>query len=416
MVFQQRNGRVDRYGQEEVPDIRYMLTESDNKHIKGDMRIIAILVKKEEQAYNNIGDPALLMGKFNVEEEEAAVAKIIEEGSNPDDLNNIMQQSEEEFNPFDDLLNEMLADDNQQTTEVTTVDDETIFSDIDYLRQAINFLNQKEEHRVTDLDTVSGLDINVTPDILRRLKALVPEEALPEGNTLRLSDDKKFCMEEMRRSMQNNLADTAWPKTQYLWAQHPIMSWVKDKASLLFGRGQAPLVGLPNKIAVGEIIYIVAGSIPNKKSTPLVDEWFGLLYKDGCFAKVLTMQEVLQCTGIGHETIPNINAIGEAELSAASRLLDDVVLEAKKHLQQCFDNYKETMDPLINEEIDKLIGLKGKHEAYQMSLFDTERKAQERQRSVDELFNSFVEWVTDTLTIQNHPYIRIVTVVMGVEQ
>ena len=48
MVFQQRNGRIDRYGQQKRPDIRYMMIESDNKRIKGDMRIIEILIMKEE--------------------------------------------------------------------------------------------------------------------------------------------------------------------------------------------------------------------------------------------------------------------------------------------------------------------------------------------------------------------------------
>ena len=70
MVFQQRNGRIDRYGQQKRPDIRYMLIESDNKRIKGDMRIIEILITKEEQALKNIGDPSLLLGKFTIEDEE----------------------------------------------------------------------------------------------------------------------------------------------------------------------------------------------------------------------------------------------------------------------------------------------------------------------------------------------------------
>ena len=61
MVFQQRNGRIDRYGQKKRPDIRYMLIESDNKRVKGDMRIIEILITKEEQALKNIGDPSLLL-------------------------------------------------------------------------------------------------------------------------------------------------------------------------------------------------------------------------------------------------------------------------------------------------------------------------------------------------------------------
>ena len=68
MVFQQRNGRIDRYGQKKRPDIRYMMIESDNKRIKGDMRIIEILITKEEQALKNIGDPSLLLGKFTIED------------------------------------------------------------------------------------------------------------------------------------------------------------------------------------------------------------------------------------------------------------------------------------------------------------------------------------------------------------
>ena len=80
MVFQQRNGRIDRYGQQNRPDIRYMLIESDNKRIKGDMRIIEILITKEEQALKNIGDPSLLLGKFTIEDEELVVAETIESG------------------------------------------------------------------------------------------------------------------------------------------------------------------------------------------------------------------------------------------------------------------------------------------------------------------------------------------------
>ncbi len=35
-----------------------------------------------------------------------------------------------------------------------------------------------------------------------------------------------------------------------------IFSWVNDKSSLLFGRGEAPIISLPNKMKSGEIIFI----------------------------------------------------------------------------------------------------------------------------------------------------------------
>jgi hypothetical protein len=222
-------------------------------------------------------------------------------------------------------------------------------------------------------------------------------------------------MHEMRRSMQNNMAETAWPKTQYLWRLHPILNWVNDKASLLFKRDEAPIIGIPQKLSPNESIYIASGTIPNRKSTALVDEWFGLLYRNGEFARILSMDEVVAMTGIGNAQLANTQRIGEAEQSAATRLLEDVVDHAKSHLKECFDDYQQRMNPLLDEEVDKLATLQSKHHRYyQMTLFDSKRKLEEKERSVDELFEEFINWVTDTLTIQDNPYIKIVAVLMGV--
>lgn len=416
MVFQQRNGRIDRYGQKKRPDIRYMLIESNNKRVKGDMRIIEILITKEEQALKNIGDPSLLLGKFSIEDEERVVVDAIEGGSDEKAFEQTLDSGEEEFNPFEALMAAAAEpEDNAPTSDAVTED--TLFSDIDYLTQALSYLNQNESLSVQKLQTVSGLDIKMTPDMLRRMKALVPEEALPAGETLRLSDDKAFCMQEMRRSMQNNMAETAWPTTQYLWPLHPIISWVNDKSTLLFDRGQAPIMGIPEKLTKSEIVYVVTGSIPNLKATPLVDEWFGLLYRDAKFVEALTMNEVVRRTGISGTNIPNTNCIGEAEVSAASSLLESVVSEAKEYLDTYYKKYEQTMNPLLDEEVDKLIELQNKHkEYYQITLFDNQRKLEEKERSVGELFDCFTNWVTETLTIQNNPYIRVVTVLMGVSK
>lgn len=416
MVFQQRNGRIDRYGQKKRPDIRYMLIESDNKQIKGDVRIIEILVTKEEQALKNIGDPALLLGKFSIEDEELVVADAIENGSDETAFSDTLDAGEDEFDPFEALM-AAAGETEEVESESDVVTDDTLFSDIDYLSNALSYLNQKENLPVQKLQTVSGLDIKITDDMRRRLSALVPEEALPEGDTLRVSDDKKFCMEMMRESMQNNMAETAWPKIQYLWPLHPILSWINDKAGLLYGRGEAPIMGIPGMLDEGELIFIVAGSIPNLKSTPLVDEWFGLLYQNGKYVKTLTMDEVIQKTKISNMSIPNTKSIGETEVSTANNLRESVVVQAKTYLEDCYKHYENKISPMLNEELDKLADLETRHkEYYQTTLFDKERKLQEKERSVEVLFNQFADWVTETLTIQNNPYIRIMTVLMGVSR
>ena len=418
MVFQQRNGRIDRYGQQKRPDIRYLLIESNNKQIKGDMRIIEILIQKEEQALKNIGDPALLLGKFNVEEEETVIAEAIESGSDADTFAQSLDADAQEFNPFEALMAAASETEETAIEQLSeTVSDETLFTDKEYLEQAVQYLNQTDSNPVQELQTVSGLDIRLTPEMERRLRALIPEEAMPQGETLRLSDDKAFCMEQMRTSMQKNMDEAAWPSSQYLWKLHPIFSWVNDKAGLLFKRAEAPVLGLPGVLYPGEALYIVSGSVPNLKSTPLIDEWFGLLYRDGQFIQRLSMEEVVQKAGLRSARIPNTNCITNQSIVAASSLLHDVVMQAKTYLTERYQQYQAEMNPKLDAEVDKLIELQEKHkEYYQTTLFEHERQLQEQERRVDKLFDDFTNWVKETLTIQNNPYIRIVSVLMGVSE
>lgn len=418
MVFQQRNGRIDRYGQQKRPDIRYLLIESNNKQIKGDMRIIEILIQKEEQALKNIGDPALLLGKFNVEEEETVIAEAIESGSDADTFAQSLDADAQEFNPFEALMAAASETEETAIEQLSeTVSDETLFTDKEYLEQAVQYLNQTDSNPVQELQTVSGLDIRLTPEMERRLRALIPEEAMPQGETLRLSDNKAFCMEQMRTSMQKNMDEAAWPSSQYLWKLHPIFSWVNDKAGLLFKRAEAPVLGLPGVLYPGEALYIVSGSVPNLKSTPLIDEWFGLLYRDGQFIQRLSMEEVVQKAGLRSARIPNTNCITNQSIVAASSLLHDVVTQAKTYLTERYQQYQAEMNPKLDAEVDKLIELQEKHkEYYQTTLFEHERQLQEQERRVDKLFDDFTNWVKETLTIQNNPYIRIVSVLMGVSE
>ena len=410
MVFQQRNGRIDRYGQPEQPDIRYFMINSSNEKIKGDMRIMEILVQKEEQAYKNIGDPALLMGKFNIEEEELVTAEAIEKSLTAEEFSDQIDDSSAGFDPFELLM--MGASQAAATTEVYT--DETLYNDINYLHSAVSYFMQTEHHSVQKLQTVEGLEIKLTLDLKRRLTALIPEEAMPKTDYLRLSPDKAFCMAEMKRSMQNNMSETAWPTTQYLWPLHPIYDWINDKAGLLFGRAEAPLVGITGKIKQSEHIFIIAGTIPNRKSTPVVDAWFGMHFSNGNFEGELSMEQVIAKTGFGLADLPNPQNLTEQSKAQAEGMLQSAVEEAQKIMTRHYESYRQKINPQIEEEIDKLIELQGKHKVYQMSLFESERKKSEQERKVDEIFDRLTNWVKDTLEIENKSYLRIVAVLTGV--
>lgn len=414
MVFQQRNGRIDRYGQQEQPDIRYMLISSTNEKIKGDARIMEILVTKEEQAFKNIGDPAVLLGKFNAEEEEAETAKAIESGMLSEQFEKQLEITEEEYDPFELLM----AGSEEEDTHIEYNEEETLFSDLDYLRNAFAVFSDKEKYRLTEMQSVAGIEIKLTDDLKRKLARVMPEEAMPKDDALKLSTDKVFCMKEMQRCMQNDLAERAWPATQYLWKLHPIFNWLNNKSGILYKRGEVPFMGMPEGLYVNEFIYIVEGLIPNRKSTPVVDEWFGIYYKNEKFEKIMTMDEIVEKGGLHQNNLPNQMNVTEEQVETAERLLPDVVTNTLLEMKDKFHEYKNSYDPYLEEELQRLLDLEERHKDCQLTILEAlgqKRKKSEKEREIETIFNNFSDWVRDTLEIEEKPYIRIIAVLTGVK-
>lgn len=406
MCFQQRNGRVDRYGQTKTPDIRYLLMESDCKKAKDDMRTFQILINKEKNAHDNIGDELSLGGCFDQEGQELKVKQVIESG-NPDALLD---------NNDGELDWDALCSNDDELQEVNIVDKETtLFDDKEYINFAVKYLNRNDHIVINDLGDKDGLELQMTQGMEQRLRALIPEEEMPEvGGYLCLSRNKEFCNKEMFRSMQCGNDVSLWPKVQYLWPLHPIFSWLNDKIGLLYDRNEAPLIGLNGPVEPGEMYFIMSGTIPNRKSQPMVDEWFAVHFKDEHCVGISKLSQMLETTGFMSHDLPNMGELNESDSAKAKRFIDNAVQEAYAYMNKAYEEYKEMRDPLINEEIAKLGALQTKHKAVQLSLFENnKRKLEAGERQVDELFGRYVNWVHDTLELQNNPYIRIIAVLMG---
>lgn len=420
MVFQQRNGRIDRYGQTQQPDIRYLVETCQNEDVKGDLRNLEILAEKEEQAQKNIGDPSLLMGQFSIEGEELVVKQAMENNTSEEDFSkqlDIDSTQNSGSSLLDQLLN--MANPQEKTSyqiNQDKVEDETLFSDKDYLRDALKYLNNDQRQPVKELSRTSGLDIELTGEMRRRLNALIPSEAMPSGNTLRLSDDIDFVTHDIQQSMKNSLEDSAWPKVQYLWKLHPIFSWINDKASLFFKRGEVPALGIRQGLNYGEAIYIVNGIYPNRRSEARIDDWFGVRVKGSSKAsEILSMDEVVQLTGLNHDNLVNSNQLSQEDLCNLAEQLSAVYETAIQHLNNDSQEYLQKTKPQLDEEIEKLDELEQKHLATQLDLFqDNRRKQESGRRQIKELFNNFNSWVTDTMEIEQKPYVRFVAVLMGV--
>ena len=106
MVFQQRNGRVDRYGQTQEPQILYLFTDTDVDKIRGDFRILEILQQKDEQANLNLGDPASFLNVYDPDKEVQKVSEFMANGVTPAQVSTMLdaQQANVQANEGDWLL------------------------------------------------------------------------------------------------------------------------------------------------------------------------------------------------------------------------------------------------------------------------------------------------------------------------
>ncbi|MBR2781272.1 MAG: hypothetical protein IKD81_07680 [Eubacteriaceae bacterium] len=375
--------------------------------------------------YKNIGDVGALMNLYDQDAEEQLTYHAMEEGNDEafeEELTIDEGASLEDL--FADLWGEAVEDPSP-TVKIDkkgpeTVEDRTLMSDMEFLEGTVRLLAETRPYKVMPLHDAEGLEIRWTQDMQRRFRNVLPPEASPVvDDWLMVSPDKGFVARENRKSLQNALEEDSWPKVQYLWRQHPIMQWANDKAGLFFDRQQAPLVGIP-VMESGEVIFCMAGTIPNRRAVPVVDEWFGLRFVNGRFDRLMTMDELITETMFNKDDRPNPGTLAEKDVAAVSTMLSDAVEMAKVHMTECVKEYRGRTDEPVLREWDKLDELKKRHLEHieqkyeQLSLFGSNKRKDAETRHIEAIFTEFETWVKDSVEIEDVPYIRIVAAFMGV--
>ncbi|MCL6361017.1 DEAD/DEAH box helicase [Pectobacterium polaris] len=419
MVFQQRNGRIDRYGQKHAPQIRYLLTEANEPQINGDMRVLEVLINKDEQAQKNIGDSSEFTGKFTQEEEEEQVAGYMMQGSDNgaslfDELLNSNVGESTEHDLFSELSN-VVSDDLQSLIATDT----SLFADEQtYCEKALGYLKasgQRIQYETLPDNTLSL----VAPEELRRRFNQLPPEITPKNGQLYLSQDKKVITDSIIRSRGEQ---HAWPDVHYLWQINPVVQWLDDKMQSAFGRHQAPVIRLPHVFSPDEDHFILSGLFPNRKSHPMVNSWLVVSFNLEQLTGSLPFAEFLA----NHPQLGKklTNAGGEQRNhQRQQQLLEKVIAHVRDVFAHDRQAFEEKINQQLSEHLEKLEKLKGR-QIGQLELDFAENKQQEsvkqsrkeqRQREIEHNFNSYIEWIEDTMTTEKQPYIQVIAVITGAE-
>jgi superfamily II DNA or RNA helicase len=444
MVFQQRNGRVDRYGQKHQPQIVYLFTESLNDKIRGDLRILEILEAKDEQATANLGDPSAFLNVFDPDKEAEKVATFMADGLTPEQVSATLDATvaADEVNEADWMMQLFGGNPSSTTTETDTTPDNTstgpaggnpagnslahitepasLFkNDFHYAHTALRQLNQPEvlcQWSAHEAEQI--ISLTAPPDLQDRLRQL-PREAQAANDHYALCADPQRMAAAIETARQAKAEDDTWPQLHYLWPQHPVLEWLGDRVLNHFPRHSAPVLQ-SHKLNAGEQAFILMSLVPNRKGQPLLVEWQVACRVGNAGAFSLepfarfSDRAGLQAGGLPNrgasEVLANANRSLQAALPGAVatmhahmlHLQGEFATQSSLRLHQTLQN----LEQLQKRQIVQLeLRLEGQIETVKRSRFER------RSQQIGRVFDDYRQWVKDTLTTEPQPWIQVLAAV-----
>ena len=433
MVFSQRNGRVDRYGQERTPQIVYLTGESANPTIRGDQRVLEVLQGKDEQAYRNIGDPSAFMNVRDIEAEEDITARAVAAGEDAKHFDERLERSADEGSEGDDLLALFLGR-NGATDAAPSSAAETapapeaplsLFPDeFAYCRAGLDRLRARQGNAPGNAGLhfeahpeSSTLTLDAPEDLKHRFGSF-PSEVMPKDGRFVLTADRRRMAAAITESRRE---ETAWPALHYLWRLNPVVSWLDDRMLAAFGRREAPaLAGIPG-LAPDEAVFVCSGLVPNRKGHPLVYEWIGVTYRGGRFEALVAFRDLLDRTGLGRKEIPN-RGIPVDEAGLRQRL-PDAVERARRWFTDRRMDFEDHINTKLNGEMAALEELKRRQHARIDDMLATSRQAEtlkqriaaQQRQEIEDIFGEYLDWIQETMTTERQPWIKVICVLTGGE-
>ncbi|MEY2985373.1 MAG: hypothetical protein RLZZ568_1990 [Cyanobacteriota bacterium] len=423
MTLQQRNGRIDRYGQTRTPEIRYLLTRSQVAGMDEVERIIQVLLRKDEQAMLNIGDPSVFMGVFDPEAEEQIIEQVITDGTKANDFermldNNAQGKGEEDNDFLAWFLGEDVEDEEEtapsQVFEPRYAQFPSLFtSDFDYAAASLQNLEKVPPNLRINEGNDRLIELQFPQELQSRYERLPKELQRQETELMQLCDNPERIMREIDQARAQN----TWSRVEYLWPLHPMMEWLNDRNLFRFGRQEAPAIAVSEGLKPQEVVFLFFASFPNQSGAPILTRWVSVCFEQGQYAHTESLEVTLERTQLGRKPLANRRDVHPEPLMD---LRSPAVVQAKQYLQQERQQFQATLDPQLQEQLERLETLKSRHyEQLTLNLQDAEQstsKQQQRQEAekqrIERAFSDHRRWVKLSMTMEAEPFIKLVAVLV----
>ena len=445
--FQQRNGRIDRYGQDRPPQISYFVGESTHPKVR-QMWVLDKLVAKDAAAQAGVGDPAVFLGAGDAEGEEAVVAEAIATGIGAEAFERELDARAEQATAHLTLDDEFAAifgayavaaappSGPQAATDQAPP---RLFRDtFSYAASMIERLFGAEESVFSTAPSISPEErmIRITiPDDMRARDGFgyasegavdgryMPEEAVGPGDRIELTDRASVIT---RAIDQAKMQERSWPTVQYLWDGHPILEWFADRASTFFPEHAAPVISLSGRLPPGEMAVILHGAVPNAHGAPVVDRWAVVVRAADGALRIEEVPDFLSRTRLAEDTPSRpLDDVGQA-----SALIAAAVDRFQTHLVELRRARETVIQTDLNAVLDRLAALETRFKAQlSLDLGDAPTPAerltaadkrrldvrQAREQKIERLFQDWTEWFERTrqMVADPNPHVDVKAVFVG---
>lgn len=412
ITLEQRNGRIDRFGQTETPYIYYLISESTDANVQGDIRILEKLREKEQEVYKSLGDPGSVLKLYEPEKEEQQVIQAV---ANSDST--VLETAEEKAADF---WAKMLDESNGESKNHVPIDPgyHSFFNNDFLFYQTLKdeIIHQDPElgkrFQIDPAEQV--LEITLDKELSRNgVLYDMPLEAFPDKRgTFKLTSKKEIIEKSIVKSRKRK---GEWPEFHLLYDIHPIARWMQFKLLAKVDKGKALVVkhrALPNKTAW----FLFQGICSNNLGQSMLTEIFAVgMNMDGtslgkpieykALFKQFKLDETITALPISQDEIAQLESIIPDAVDDSKTLYMDHKLDLLRHeKEEQLENYKAQLESWkikANQQLEMNFGEDKGVIAW---------KKDQKQREIIAISNEKSQFFKDLTSLQNEPFIRLMAV------
>ncbi len=372
--IEQRNGRIDRYGQQHPPQITALALTTTDERFSGDVRVITRLLAKEHAAHVALGDAASLLRLHDVGREEEQIRRALDDGIALDDVVPEPRQKphlidEDEYasgDEFDD--DEEYAPDSDFEDDFATAGEDVdppppvvgkagLFDrEVDFLREALHEAFAEPTARPQSGGVGwkehpdEGLVELVPPKDLYARLTVLPESYLAERRVkdgLLLAVTKEVGDQQLRRAVDETptgAKQTQWPSGHFLSPLHPVLDWVVDRALGRLGRNEVPVA----TAAVDVPTAIVIGTLTNQRGQVVLRSVVGMQFPPGSLDPIVVDDADGLLRGAGFRS-DAVNPGTPLDLAPYQPMVPAAVERMRRHMAWLRDERRDVLRGPLQE-------------------------------------------------------------------